>query len=97
MLVRWKFLMSKHSMFAFTVTASFLALELMSLVNPGIFAMFYLLIISMEFFIIEKYHFPEIHMKLELELGAGTQFTFSEDDFSEDENITVKENTPTEA
>ncbi|MGX8691561.1 MAG: hypothetical protein ACSW70_03035, partial [Eubacteriales bacterium] len=83
--------------FAFTVTASFLALELMSLVNPGIFAMFYLLIISMEFFIIEKYHFPEIHMKLELELGAGTQFTFSEDEFSEDESETVKETTPTEA
>ena len=81
MIVRWKFLMSKHSMFGFTVTASFLGLELMSLVNPGIFAMFYLLIISMEFFILERYRFPEIHMKLVSELGAGTQFTFSEDDF----------------
>ena len=36
-------------------------------------------------------------MKLELELGAGTQFTFSEDEFSEDESETVKETTPTEA
>ncbi len=97
MFVRWKFLMSKHSMFAFTVTASFLALELMSLVNPGIFAMFYLLIISMEFFILEKYHFPEIHMKLELELGAGTQFTFSEDDFPQDEDDTANETAPEEA
>ena len=95
MFVRWKFLMSKHSMFAFTVTASFLALELMSLVNPGIFAMFYLLIISMEFFILEKYHFPEIHMKLEL--GAETQFTFSEDDFPTDEDDTANETAPTEA
>ncbi len=79
MMVRWKFLMSKHSMFSFTVTASFIGLEMMSLVNPGIFAMFYLLIISMEFFILEKYQFPEIHMKLEMELGSGTHFTFSED------------------
>lgn len=81
MFVRWKFLMKQQSMFAYTVTASFIGLELMSLVNPGIFAMFYLLIISMEFFILEKYRFPEIHMKLEVELGSGTQFTFSEDDF----------------
>ena len=36
-------------------------------------------------------------MKLELELGAGTQFTFSEDEFSEDELETEIENTPTEA
>lgn len=89
MVVRWKFLMSKHSMFAYTVTASFLALELMSLVNPGIFAMFFLLIISMEFFILEKYPFPEIHMKLVSELGAGTQFTFSEDEFPEGEEPEV--------
>ena len=66
MIRRWKFLMSRQSMFGYTVTASFMSLELMSLVNPGIFAMFYLLIISMEFFILEKYRFPEIHMKLEV-------------------------------
>lgn len=75
-----KFLASKHSMFGFTVAASFFGLELMSLVNPGIFGMFFLLVISMEFFILEKYRFPEIHMKLELDLDTGTQFTFSEDD-----------------
>lgn len=93
MVCRWKFLMSKHSMFAYVVTASFLGLELMSLVNPGIFAMFYLLIISMEFFVLEKYRFPEIHMKLVSELGAGTQFTFSEDDFpaEDDEYSTLDE------
>lgn len=78
---RMKFLGTKHSMFGFTVTASFFGLELMSLVNPGIFGLFFLVIISMEFFILEKYHFPEIHMKLELELGNGSQFTFSEDEY----------------
>ena len=84
MVCRWKFLMSRHSMFSFTVTASFIGLELMSLVNPGIFAMFYLLLISMEFFILEKYHFPEIHLKLEMELGNGSHLTMSEDDFPRD-------------
>ncbi len=86
MYCRAKFLATKHSMFGFTVIASFAALELMSLVNPGIFTMWFLLIISMEFFILEKYRFPEIHMKLEMELGAGSHFTFSEDAFSEEDN-----------
>ena len=95
MYCRAKFLASKHSMFGFTVIASFGALELMSLVNPGIFTMWFLLIISMEFFILEKYRFPEIHMKLELDLDTGTQFTFSEDDHlpepSDDEYSTLDE------
>lgn len=85
MLCRWRFLTKQQSMFGYTVIASFLALELMSLVNPGIFAMFYLLIISMEFFILEKYRFPEIHMKLEVELGEGSHLTFSEDAFPKEE------------
>ncbi|MBP5272210.1 MAG: O-antigen ligase family protein [Clostridia bacterium] len=85
MICRWRFLTKQQSMFGYTVIASFLGLELMSLVNPGIFAMFYLLIISMEFFILEKYRFPEIHMKLEVELGEGSHLTFSEDAFPKEE------------
>lgn len=55
MYVRLKFLNSRHTLFGRTVLTSFLGLEMMSLVNPGIFAPTYLVILTVLFIILEQY------------------------------------------
>lgn len=60
MKVRLQFLNSKKSLFGRTVFLSFIGLELMSLVNPGIFASVYLVIITTLFIVLEQYPFPNM-------------------------------------
>ena len=52
---RIRFFIRRKSLFSKTVFMSFIALELMSLVNPGIFAPAYLVIITILFAIVENY------------------------------------------
>ncbi len=55
MFCRIKFFIAEKSLFAKTVFLSFIGLELMSVVNPGIFAPLYLMIITVLFSIVENY------------------------------------------
>ena len=57
MICRLKLLIGEKALFAKVVLLSFIGLELMSLVNPGIFAMPYIVIITILFIVIENYHF----------------------------------------
>jgi len=52
---RIRFFLSKRSLFSKTVLFSWIGLEMMSLVNPGIFAPVYLLCITVLFVIVENY------------------------------------------
>lgn len=52
---RIQFFKNRNNMFSVTVFFSFIGLELMSLVNPGIFAPAYLIIITMLFVFVEQY------------------------------------------
>lgn len=61
---RMNLLRENHSLFGRTVLASFFGLELMSLVNPGIFAPVYLVIITVLFIILEQYSFPNMEVKV---------------------------------
>ena len=65
MYCRIKFFIGEKSLFAKTVFISFIGLELMSLVNPGIFAPLYLIIITVFFVIVEQYKFPKKENKEE--------------------------------
>ena len=64
LICRVKFFISEQSLFAKTVFLSFIGLELMSVVNPGIFAPLYLMIITVLFAIVENYKlkggYPEL-------------------------------------
>lgn len=55
MFCRVKLFVSEKSLFAKTVFLSFVGLELMSIVNPGIFAPAYLMLITVLFVIVENY------------------------------------------
>ncbi len=57
MICRVKFFIAEKSLFAKVVFLSFIGLELMSVVNPGIFAPIYLMIITVLFAIVENYEF----------------------------------------
>ena len=59
-LTRLRFLKSRPSLFGRTVLMSFIGLELMSLVNPGIFAPVYPIILTALFIIVERYSFPNM-------------------------------------
>ena len=56
---RIRFFVRRKSLFSKTVFFSFIGLELMSLVNPGIFAPAYLVIITIFFAVVENYE-PEL-------------------------------------
>lgn len=55
LICRVKFFVAEKSLFAKTVFLSFIGLELMSVVNPGIFAPLYLMVITILFAIVENY------------------------------------------
>ena len=55
MFCRIRFFLKRTSLFSKTVFLSFIGLEIMSIVNPGIFAPLYLIIITVFFVIIENY------------------------------------------
>lgn len=55
LICRVKFFKNRKNMLSVTVFLSFIALELMSLVNPGIFAPAYLIIITILFVFVEQY------------------------------------------
>ncbi len=62
--MRFKFFREHRSLFGRAVFASFLGLELMSLVNPGIFAPVYLVIITVLFVVVEQYPYPNMDLKI---------------------------------
>lgn len=57
---RLKLFSQRHSLFSRTVLWSFVGLELMSLVNPGIFAPNYLIVMTILFVVVENYEFPSM-------------------------------------
>ena len=62
MIERLKLFKSRNSLFGKSVFFSFLSLEFMSLVNPGVFSPLYLFYLTVLLIIIENYKFPELEI-----------------------------------
>lgn len=70
---RLKLMVSRHSLFGRTILLSFIGLEMMSLVNPGIFSALYLLILTVLLIVDERYTFESMEKYSEKQDAAPQQ------------------------
>lgn len=77
LICRIKFFVKRKSMFSKTIFMSFIGLELMSLVNPGIFAPAYLVIITILFAIAENYE-DDVNSSADLIMNSSVNISVNE-------------------